>query len=262
MNPFFGWGVGDIVAIAKLAAKVYTAYKDAPDEYKHIAEEVDSLQGMINKAVHYFESTALSDHDRQQGQSALRGCQSVLEDLISLIEKYKSLASTNTSQILQRVKLGTEDITALRARLTSNALLLNGFNQRFGYFYRYPLVYCANIFNHLSCGFIEIQARLTDVLGLHRTSSSSSLSIDSVASFASSVDTKEAFKMLCRDLLEIGVTAELISEKKEEILNIFRAQNTTPSGQIDSTSIPDNSQSPAVSSCFMCTFNRNYADKK
>ena len=115
------------MAISKLATKVYTAYKDAPNDYKHVAEEVKSLQIIINQAAQHFESSNLSDNSQQDGQEVLKGCQSVLVDLSSLIEKYNSLASTNTSQAFQRVMLGTEDIATLRARLTSNTTLLSSF---------------------------------------------------------------------------------------------------------------------------------------
>lgn len=127
----FGFGVGDILAISTLAMKVYTAYKDAPDDYKHIAEEVDSLQSILTRAVQHSQSTTLSDDDRQEGQKVLKGCQSVLGDLNSLIEKYKSLASANKNQSFMRVKLGTEDIATLRARLATNATLLSSFIGRF-----------------------------------------------------------------------------------------------------------------------------------
>ena len=30
----FGYGVGDIIAVSRLALKVYSAYKDAPDDYR------------------------------------------------------------------------------------------------------------------------------------------------------------------------------------------------------------------------------------
>ena len=126
----FGYGVGDFIAISKLAATVYTAYKEAPNDYKNIAEEVKSLQGVINKAAKHFKSTTLSSDDRRDGQEALKSCQSVLEDLNSLIEKYRSLASTNKRLVFKRVKLGTEDIATLRARLTSNATLLSSFIRR------------------------------------------------------------------------------------------------------------------------------------
>ena len=126
----FGWGVGDIMAISNLAVKVYTAYKDAPNEYKNITEEVKSFRIIINKAAQHFESSTLSDNDWQEGQTVLNGCQSVLEDLNSFIKKYNRLASANTSQVFERVKLGTEDIATLRARLTSNAALLSSFIRR------------------------------------------------------------------------------------------------------------------------------------
>ena len=126
-----GYGVGDIIAISGLALKVYAAYKDAPDDYRHILDEVESLQIIINKAARHFESPTLNDNTRQEGQKVLKGCQNVLEDLNSLIEKYNSLASASTSQVIKRVKLGTEDIATLRARLTSNTGLLTSFIQRF-----------------------------------------------------------------------------------------------------------------------------------
>ena len=124
------WGVGDIIAVSKLAAGVYAAYKDAPDsapdDYKLISEEVMILQAIINTAIQHFGSTALShgDSNQQEGQEILMGCQSVLEDL-NYLEKYNP---TNTSQT---VKLGAESITTLRVRLISNTGLLNGFVQRF-----------------------------------------------------------------------------------------------------------------------------------
>ena len=128
----FGWGVGDILAISRLAAKVYTAYKDAPDDYRHISNEVKSLQNVVNKASRHFDSTTLSGDSQQEGQDILKGSRDVLEDLNSLIEKYNSLSSANlnTSKALKRIKLGTEDIATLRARLISNTCLLNGFIQR------------------------------------------------------------------------------------------------------------------------------------
>ena len=127
----FGWGVGDILAISRLAVKVYTAYKDAPDDYRHISAEVESLQVIIHKAVRHYESSSLNKNSRQEGQKVLKSCQIVLEDLNALIEKYNVLASSNTNQVFKRVKFGTEDIAALRVRLISNTGLLNSFIQRF-----------------------------------------------------------------------------------------------------------------------------------
>ena len=126
----FGFGVGDILAISELAQKVYTAYKDAPDDYRNIADEVKSLHIIIEEAAQHFKSTTLSDEKKQGGKEVLEGCRNVLKDLDALIEKYNALASSNTSQVFQRIKLGMEDIVTLRARLTSHTTLLNSFIQR------------------------------------------------------------------------------------------------------------------------------------
>ena len=125
----FGYGV-DIMAISGLAINVYAAYRDAPSDYRNISDEVKSLHIIINNAMKHFKSTTLSDNKRQEGEEVLRGCLNVLEDLDTFIVKYNSLASASTSQVLQRVKLGTEDIATLRVRLISNTTLLNGFIQR------------------------------------------------------------------------------------------------------------------------------------
>ena len=124
----FRCGMGDFIAMSGLAVRVYTAYKNAPGDYQHIAEEVAALQILIDKAARQFRSTTLSRDDHQYGQKALTDCQSVLEDLDFFIKKYKSPASTNKRPVVKR---GKGDITALKARLISNTVLLNGFVRRF-----------------------------------------------------------------------------------------------------------------------------------
>ena len=132
----FGWGVGNITTISELAVKVYTAYKDAPANYRHISEEVIALKVLVGETKQYLESTTMSSDDRQNGLKVLKGCQSVFGDIDSLIEKYKSLAPPITRRLVfKRVKRGSEDIATLRARLTSNATLLSSFIRRFDHFY-------------------------------------------------------------------------------------------------------------------------------
>ena len=141
----FGYGV-DVMAISRLAFKVYTTCKDAPDDYRDILDEVKSLHIIIDNAAQYFKSTTFRDDKRQEGQEVLRGCLNLLKDLDSLIAKYNSLAppstspstGTSTRKAFQRVRLGIslvvgiEHIAELRARLTSNTTLLSSFIQRFG----------------------------------------------------------------------------------------------------------------------------------
>ena len=122
--------MGDIITVVQLVATVYAAYKQAPKGYRDICGDVKLLKMTINKAIPHIQGTTLSDDDRQKGQEILTSCQSVLEDLNSLIEKY-SLASAKSGKIVKKVQFGTEDIAALRGRLSLNIGLLDRFIQRF-----------------------------------------------------------------------------------------------------------------------------------
>lgn len=116
----------------QLAEKVCIAYKDAPSNYKHIAQEVKSLQAIIERTAQHLQSTSLSDNNRQDGEQILKGCKSVLEELNSHIEKNNRSASTNKKFVIKRVKHDKDiDIAMLRAKLTLNATLLSDFIRRF-----------------------------------------------------------------------------------------------------------------------------------
>ena len=236
----FGYGVGDIMAISGLALKVYTAYKDAPDDYRNIADEVKSLHIIINEAARHFGSTTLSNQKQQDGKEVLEGCQNVLKDLDALIEKYNALASADRSQVFRRIKLGTEDIVTLRARLTSNTILLNSFIQRLDIAtITITIEYIILISQHSydSHKLDEIQAQLNIALGLRRS--------HSLVSLAGSINTKKVYRNFCKGLFESGVTADMIKGKEKEIHNMFKPPNaTTTSSQIDVSTNPDQSQLP------------------
>ena len=92
---------------------------------------------------------------------------------------------------------------------------------------------------------------MTDLLGLHRTNSR--VSIDSIVSFAGSINTKKAYKKaynrFCKNLYGIGVTPDMINQKEREILDIFMSQDTATSSKMDSSTAGDQSELPVVSDC-------------
>ena len=123
--------VRDIITISGLAVRVHIAYKNAPDGYKHISKDVAALQILIDKAAKHFKGTIISSNGRLDGQRVLKRCQSVLQDLYSLIEKYNKLVLINKRLVLKGVRLGKEDITTLHIRLISETVLLKGVVRRF-----------------------------------------------------------------------------------------------------------------------------------
>ena len=134
--------VHDIIVISGLAVTVYTAYKNAPlDDDRHILKDIAALQILIDKAAQHLKGTTISSNGRLDGQRVLRGCQSVLQDLYFLIEKYNRLVLINKRLVLKGVRLGKEDITTLQIRLISETVLLKGVVQRFVVFQLCALPY-------------------------------------------------------------------------------------------------------------------------
>ena len=88
-----------------------------------------------------------------------------------------------------------------------------------------------------------MQAKLNNLLDLQR--SNSRVSIDSISSFAGSTKTKRAFLEFCRNLYSLGVRAHTIKEKENEILEIFKSQDTATSRPIDDNNIMDVSNNTA-----------------
>lgn len=122
----FGYSIGDAVAGGQLAWTVYKSCRDAPESFKNISLEVLSLHAVLKE----IEET-LSEHpppaSKQDGLAAVTaGCSSVLQDLQALVQKHESLAS-KSKHTWDRVKWGSNDIAELRARLTSNTVLLTAY---------------------------------------------------------------------------------------------------------------------------------------
>ncbi|KAF8419516.1 hypothetical protein EV426DRAFT_644774 [Tirmania nivea] len=222
----FGYSVGDILAISKLAWDVYNVYKDAPDDFRNISDEIKSLHIIMdnNSLRVKLQDPKMTLEERKRVQEILQGCTNVLKDSDRLLDKYKSLGSTpgSSSRALDRVNWGKENISELRSRLTSNTILLNTF-----------VTNCTQDLNQntqeqIQSSKAEIQHAMGEIQtmlrkGLHRRNSTSSLR--SIASFAKSVNSKETWKQLCRDLHKVGVTADMISEKKHQIVNLFQSSS-------------------------------------
>ena len=119
----FGYAVGDFIAVGTLAWNVYKSCKEAPESFGNISFEVLSLHAVLKEAEETVFAQHLSPTQQERLKAVGDGCQHVLKDLDDLCQKYQSLG-TQSKRTWDRMKWGTEDIAELRARLTSNTVLL------------------------------------------------------------------------------------------------------------------------------------------
>jgi hypothetical protein len=84
------------------------------------------LHALLMEVEENLSAQTLSSTRQARLKTIGDGCRNVLEELQSLVDKYESLG-TQSKRTWDRMKWGYTDITELRSRLTSNALLLTAF---------------------------------------------------------------------------------------------------------------------------------------
>jgi len=123
-----GYGVGDIIAISKLAWSVYKSCKEAPQQFLEISGEVSRLH-IVLKEIEDVVADLNEDLDSSkeaQLRGLTEGCQEVLTDLEQLLSKFSGLGSRSRITF-DRLLWSQSDVTALRNRIVSNTTLLGAF---------------------------------------------------------------------------------------------------------------------------------------
>ena len=92
-----------------------------------------------------------------------------------------------------------------------------------------------------SCEYAAVQAQLATLLGLG-TNSESRIPVTPIAAFAANADTatETASKQFCEYLHQkIGVTEDIIRQKKDKILQILRSQSMIARSQTGGSKVGD-----------------------
>jgi hypothetical protein len=121
--------IADFIAIPAYAWKVYRACKSSSEEFISVAAEVASLHIVLKETEEYVsEHGASLGPDREARLVTLgKGCREALQNLESLLLRYESLG-THSQRTWDRMRWGSEDVSAARQRLSTNAALLASFN--------------------------------------------------------------------------------------------------------------------------------------
>jgi hypothetical protein len=138
----FGYGVGDVIAVATLAWNVYKLCKDSPGVYKTISSEALSLHVVLKETDDLIaQETA---HDAASLTQISMGCKEVLQDLQALLEKYNSLG-TQAQRTWDRMQFGMEDIATIRSRLIAHTGMLTAFNAAVTRYAHFALKYLKSL---------------------------------------------------------------------------------------------------------------------
>ncbi|KAI0155915.1 ankyrin repeat-containing domain protein [Pestalotiopsis sp. NC0098] len=129
----FGFGVGDFLAVAKLANDIRKDYADAPDQFRQITSDVRNLAIALGDVDVSLSARDVGDAQKVNLRDIRESCRSVLEDTSKVLNRYSSLDTKTVSvhgrtrRVWNRMRWEPDDARDLRSRITANIAALNSF---------------------------------------------------------------------------------------------------------------------------------------
>lgn len=130
----FGFGVGDFLGACQMVWAVYSAYAEAPEQFRKFSHEISALHVVVGKLEDQLRSQGFGDDtftlsakDTSDLKILHDGLKSIMGELDALLKKYQSLLK-DPSISFDRLKWGQEDLVGLRDKLRLHLALLSAFN--------------------------------------------------------------------------------------------------------------------------------------
>ena len=134
----FGFGVGDFLAVAKLANDIWQKLHDSVDQFAAIRNEVAGLSSLLDEVSKTVSKQNLAPKQAQGLAASGNACRSVLEDLQKLVDKYDGFTNeargltANIRKTTLKLKWDQDDVRDLRTRITSTITVLRALSESLG----------------------------------------------------------------------------------------------------------------------------------
>ncbi|KAK0667052.1 potassium channel AKT1 [Cercophora samala] len=196
-----GVGAADIAKLTATAWKLYKSYKDAPEDFSRLQTELMSLHAILSEISDTLAEMDELDTSRRNRLAILTdGCEGVLQDMQAVYARFDSLG-TQQQRTWQRMRMGVEDLSGLRDRLVSCCTMLTVWNVA-------VINSSTSRINKKLDKFVaEVRAGLRE--GSVITTPDAAQTIDS---------SPDVWNELRRELEDVGISAAVVEEKKEYIL--------------------------------------------
>lgn len=125
------WGVGDVLALTKLAWDLYhgcyLVAREAPDDFRQLVNELCALQGVlrtlrddINSDKSFFRR--IDENRKETLERCLHSCFHTLNKLKRLTLKYRELGLNEGLQFWRKIKYSTKqgEIKALKSQIMAH----------------------------------------------------------------------------------------------------------------------------------------------
>ena len=248
-------GVGDFIAVGKIAKTVIEACKDGPGELQELGREVKTLEvtmDRLSQDVDDPQSTLnrRGANRRQDLQQLIDNCKIALLDVQNFVEKHSTLERpsnprnpfASTKRTWHRYQVGSTDIDDMRGKLT---------------FYTSSIGLYLDSLTSAAISRMErkIDQILINAVNSDRRASTSSLqSMNSVVSLASVGSDDQAWDRLRVQLVEAGVSYRDINDNRDRI--IVHVRNLLASHHDPAPSLNGNGKLLRLAHLNVCTDKR------
>ena len=225
----FGFGVGDFLAVSRLAKGVFEACKDGPREYKEISREAKSMRYAINSLSNDVQDphsllNTKGVKRKPELVEIIKNCDTTMQEVQAMIDKHSSLKSEHGkfTRVWDAYKVGSSDLDFLRGKLTFYTSIISMF----------LLSLEGSAVARIERKVDRIYARMLqdDVVQAQQ----SSISVASTASLLSQLETNEddVWAILKTELLAEDIAMAHIMSNKEDIIEYIESliANEVPSG--------------------------------
>lgn len=216
----FGFGVGDFIAVSKIAKGVYEACKDGPREYREISREaksmryaIDSLSNEAQDPLSLLNTKGVKRKPKLV--EIIENCETTMQEVQNMIDKHSSLKDDRGKliRVWDAYKVGSSDLDSLRGKLTFHTSIISIF----------LLSLEGSALARIEWKVDKIYARMLqdDITQAQQ----SSISLASTTSFLSQLDTNEddVWTILKTELLAEDISMAHTMSNKEDIIEYIKS---------------------------------------
>ncbi|OJI79444.1 hypothetical protein ASPTUDRAFT_130991 [Aspergillus tubingensis CBS 134.48] len=130
----FGYGVGDFLAVVKLAKAIKVRFVSAPDQFRHISEASKTLCNVLRDIKDIYEQAELDTQQEKRLDEISRSCRSGLNELLGKLDEYQELDHRTNSlggtcrRVWKRLKWDQAEMDEICQRIQSNVQIFNLFS--------------------------------------------------------------------------------------------------------------------------------------
>lgn len=197
----FGFGVSDFVTVGTLTLQIYRSFKGAPAEFAEISRQLSSFHIVIHDIQDQAqdEASLLNRHGASRREELLTLCGNLTMTLKELEDLFKRYSHMGRNAWL-RVRLGQEDLSRLREKLSLHIGLIDQF------------------MNSLTVAAVgRMEPMMEQIYNLLRDSLRDNQGRARTVLSARELDTEETWQPLAFELQAEGIPAEYLEQNRTQI---------------------------------------------